>query len=112
MDIPSQKRHMKTDAKKLEMSQDGEKNRHSDKEQRPYKTFPEHPKKGVIVRVFRNPGHRYSNWSWDIIQRGTSRTEHHYMSIDSLAVARKALAEAERFMKRRQWFLWFFKMID
>lgn len=66
----------------------------------------------VIVRIFKNDGHRYSNWAWDIIQRGTGRHDAHYMPIDSIADARKVIVKADRFMKRREWFWWFFKLID
>lgn len=76
--------------------------------------LPYHSVRGrrVVVRIFKNPGYRCSNWSWDVIQRGTGRTDSHYMPIDSISDGRKTIAKAERFIKRRQWFWWFFKMID
>lgn len=77
-------------------------------EQMPFKTFG----KRVKVRVFENPGHRYTNWAFDVVQPGTGRTHKHYMPIQSLRDARKALAEADRFMWWRRWFWWFFKLID
>jgi ubiquinone/menaquinone biosynthesis C-methylase UbiE len=76
----------------------------------PHVTFGE--KRRVRIRLFRNPGHRYTNWAWDVIAVGTGRTDEHFIPIRLMGELRKTLREAERFIKLRQWFWWFFKYID
>src|SRR5262249_43244661 len=69
-------------------------------------------KRRVRIRLWMNPGHRCTNWAWDVIAVGTGRTDAHYIPVELLGELRKTLREAERFIKLRQWFWWFFKFID
>src|SRR5262249_42314590 len=77
--------------------------------QKPYKTI---QGKRTDVLIFMNPGHGVSNWAFEVIARGTGRTEQQYIPIDRMADAQRTLRLAQRFMRRRGIFWWFYDLAE